>query len=240
MDRWEGAIGSFFSTSNVATLLAGLGGASLGGVISYATARKTSNEVFKRDDVERQEEEHARAVTCLVSTMQIANRIYTITLALKDVSNPPGGFEPWQIVKTHTGENETNVAYDAKDFTAFVNAGTAEVINRCFLLSERCGSLEKSFIRYNELRDEMERFLLPFSTFNHGHVTTAIPTAARNEYRYRSHNLNNLLVSMHSYASNDLKEAKSLIKLMNNTIAKRFSDRNHLQLKVDTHLKTKN
>jgi hypothetical protein len=218
------------TSPNFATLLAGLGGAALGGLISFATSRQTARETARRDEETRLSTEKAQALSGLVNTMQLANRLFTLNNQLVKATQPPEGLQPWQMLQASAGQGNRAPDYIADDFIPFINAGHADFVHRALLLADRVDSLEDAYQTYNTQRLQHEQFMLPFSQFIEGAMVTAVPPDRRTEFAYRTNMLNKLIVEMADYCARDLADARTLITDMNKAFLEYFKEQANFRL----------
>jgi hypothetical protein len=218
------------ASPSFATLLAGLGGATLGGVISYFIARQTAKETAERDEDARMSIEKAQALSGLVNTMQLSNRLFTLNHRLKEAANPPDGAQPWQILQASAGQSNKAPDYVAAEFIPFINAGHADFVHRALLLADRVDAIEAAYQTYSEHRLRHEQFMLPFSHFQNGAMVTAIPPQNRSEFDYRANLLNKLIAEMADYCERDFADATGLIREMNKAFLDYFKERANFRL----------
>ncbi|WP_144223458.1 hypothetical protein [Mesorhizobium amorphae] len=231
--RWGADIGELMSSSNFATWMAGLGGAVIGGLISYLIARQTANESVAREDKMRRLTERTQALHCMVITMQLANRLYTMRGLLKEAVAAPEGIDPWQQLQANTGHLNTAPAYNPTDFVPFINAKLADAVHRALLLAERVSSLEAAHSHYSDKRTELEVFLLPFSKLDGGSMQAAVPQEFQVEAFYRTNTLNTLIRSMADFVERDYNDAKALLTEMNNAFQDYFGAEANFKLELE-------
>lgn len=231
--RWGTDIGELMSSSNFATWMAGLGGAAVGGLISYFIARQTAKESEARDEKVRRLTERAQALNCMVTTMQLANRLYTMRGLLKGAVATPEGIDPWQQLQANTGHRNTAPSYDPTDFVPFINAKLADAVHRALLLAERVSSLEAAHSHYNEKRTELELFLLPFSQLDGAAMQAAVPQEFQVEAFYRTNTLNTLIRSMADFVERDYNDAKTLLTDMNKAFQQYFGAEANFKFELD-------
>ena len=231
--RWGNDMSEIVASANFATLLAGLGGASLGGLISFATSRQTSRETAKRDEETRLSAEKAQALSGLVKTMQLANRLFTLNNKLVEATQSSEGLQPWQMLQASVGQSNSAPDYTADDFIPFINAKHADFVHRALLLADRVDSLEDAYQTYSSHRLQHEQFMLPFSQFVEGAMVTAVPPESQTEFTYRANMLNKLIVEMADYCARDLADAKSLITEMNKAFLSYFKERANFRLDLE-------
>lgn len=229
--RWGSDIGGLISSPNFATLLAGLGGASLGAVISFVIARQGSKLTLERDTQARVAEERSRALAVLLVTMQLSNRLYTLSLKLKGAVSDNQG-EAWQKLQGAPDETIRPLNYDAKDLAPFIHAERGALIHRVFLLADRTRSLESSWNVYGRLRLKFEEFMLPFSRHVQGALVTNIPREHETHARYQMDQLNSLVDQMREYCERDLVDAKEIVEKLNAAFKERFGEEGAFQLKI--------
>ena len=231
--RWGDDLGAALSSPNFATLLAGLGGATIGSIISYLTARQSSKLTLDRDARARFAEERSQALSVMVTTMQLANRLHTLNLKLKDAVKGEDG-DAWQKLQAAPDESIVPLTFDPKDLVPFVDQKSGELIHRLFLLADRTRSIESSFNVYGRLRLEFEDYILPFSKHLPGDaLLTSFPDDQLTVARYRINQLNGLIDQMRDYCARDLDDAKSIIDELNAAYRDRFGETGAFQLAMD-------
>lgn len=231
--RWGNDISEIVVSPNFATLLAGLGGAALGGLISFSTSRQTSRETARRDEEAVLSIEKAQALSCLVKTMQLANRLFTLNKKLMEATQSQKGLEPWSILQASQVQSNSAPDYSAEDFIPFINAGYAEFVHRAIILADRVDSIEDSYQAYSVNRLQLEQFMLPFSSFFREAMVVEVPPDCQTEFAYRTNVLNALIVEMADYCVRDLVEAKSLITEMNKAFLSYFKERANFRLELE-------
>ncbi|MDI6025609.1 hypothetical protein QBK99_05250 [Corticibacterium sp. UT-5YL-CI-8] len=231
--RWGTDIAELFSSPNFATLLAGVLGAVIGGLISYFIANQTASATEQREKTAALIAERASAFSCMVTTMQLANGLFTLNGYLQEAATPPEGNQPWQMLQATAGTTAQAAAFKPSDFSPFINAGRADIVHRALLLAERYHSLEAGLRSYSERRIELEEFLLPLSTFSEGAMTSAIPEALLSTASYRMTGLNQLITSMAGYCSRDLHDAKEILQAMNDAFTSYFGEHANFRLNVE-------
>src|SRR5690606_32952839 len=154
--RWGADISSVATSPNFATLLAGLGGAGLGAVISFIIAERTHHKTLARDALTRKEHERALAMSALITTLQLSSRVFTLRGNLRAAVNNSEGLEPWQVLMASAGQSHHAPRYNAEEFVPFINAGKADVVHRALLLADRVDSLEAGYDKYGNLRADLE------------------------------------------------------------------------------------
>lgn len=183
-----------------------------------------------RDVDSRMSVEKAQALSGLVNTMQLANRLFTLDAKLQEAIHPPPGIEPWQLLQASAGQSNSAPDYVASEFIPFINAGHADFVHRALLLADRVDSLEAAYETYCEHRLKHEQFMLPFSQFTGGAMATSIPPQQQTEFAYRSNLLNKLIVEMAEFCGRDLAESKALLTEMNDAFLAYFKDRANFRL----------
>lgn len=230
--RWGEDIGGILSSPNFSTLLAGLGGAALGGLISYVTARQTAKQTAAREKEASIIAERANAFSCMVTTMQIANGLFTMNKYLNEAANPPAGLQSWQILQAHASTSAEGVRYHPADFAPFINAGHADIVHRALLLSERYRSSEAAFSKYSDNRIKLEEFLLPHSSVTGGAMSSEIPAHLHATAHYLMDSLNKLIAQMDEFCRRDFEDAKVLLNDMNTAFSKRFGKHANFKLQI--------
>ncbi|PSH57941.1 hypothetical protein CU100_09665 [Phyllobacterium endophyticum] len=233
VERWGSAFESVLISANFVTLLSALGGAAAGGLISYFIAKQASRETAAREKETLLANEHAQALSCMVTTMQAANRLFTLDKDLKRASTPLNGIQPWQILQASAGPGSPPLRYSPREFTPFIKAKSADVVHRSLLLAERLDSLEAAFAEYSRRRVELEQFLLPLSSFTSGAMSSAIPPNLQTPAKYRMDTLNRLILQMAEFCARDLADAQSLMKDLNTAFTRYFGDKANFRLEID-------
>lgn len=221
-NRWGEDIAVLATSSNFATLMAGILGAVIGGLISYFIARQTARETKERDDKSRLSAERTNAFACMVTTMQIANGLFTMKKYLDEATSPSLGVQPWQKLQANAGSKTELAKYDPIGFTPFINAGHAGIVHRALLLAERYHSTLAGFEQYNEKRINLEEFLVPMSTFKSGAMTSAIPPKHHTAAAYRMETLNKLILQLSEFCNRDFADAKVILADMQEAFSSYF------------------
>ena len=221
-ENWGPELGSFIGSTNFATLIAGLGGGALGGLISYVTARQTSSQTIRRDREAQIAAENASALTVIIATTQISNRIYTLQNRLHPAYKPQNGVRPWQLLKASPVQEMHGISYQASDFIPFIKAKTGSIPHRCIMILERYYSIEASWKAYCQMRIQLQDFLVPHSTIVNGFMQTELPQSAKVHAHYLMDCLDDLIAQMHIFATEDLETSKKLLTDMNTSYKKYF------------------
>lgn len=232
--RWGFEVDGLLSSPNFATLLAGLGGASLGGLISYLIAKQSARETTAREARSQLMRERAQALSCFVVTIQIGGRLHTLKRDLQAAAKAPDGTRPWELLQASTGSTSATPTYNPTDFTPFINAKFADSVHRCMLLAERIASIESAYGYYSKLRIDLEKFLLPLSTFKNESIVTEIPDEHAVEAKYRTKTLDKLILDMAELVEVANTDAKSLITEMATVFKLYFGADAGFDVEIDT------
>ncbi|KRB26318.1 hypothetical protein [Mesorhizobium sp. Root172] len=230
--RWGADIGTVITSANFVALLSGLGGAVVGGLISYFIAKQSSRETAARENETMLANEQTQALSCMVTTMQISNRFFTLNKGLKVAATPCVGSQPWQLLQASTGSGSPPLRYTPKEFTPFIKAKSAPVVHRALLLAERLDALEAGFAEYSKRRIELEQFLLPMSSFSSGAMSSAIPPHLHTPAKYRMETLNRLILQMAEFCERDLADSQALIEELNSAFTAYFGHRANFRLEA--------
>lgn len=197
--RWPKEIATAISDPNTTAWLSALGGAALGGGISYVLARSASRETLRRDEATRRQIEHAGSLRTSVIAMQMTNRIFTINRSLEEASVLANkeARELWVILKASTGAGSSVEAFYAVDFVPFIKSGNSDLVHRCNLLGEKLNALEAAMKIYGDKRQEWQAFAEPYTTVDsNGTSTTKLEGQAAAVAKLKAYEMNNLAGQM--------------------------------------------
>lgn len=229
--------------SDWVSLASGFGGALIGaivgGAISLLLARQASAETLRRDEAERIAVEKLAAFRTMLKVQQISNGIHTTVNFIRDsigkahelgLSNK----QMWEMVTPVVGLSNPSPTFEASDFTPFVSAGRADIIDRVNMLSARFDSMESSFRRYSERHLELQDFLSPFTTTvaETGISEAVIPPTHKGSTQVRAKQLNDLIRQVYQYGEADLKEAGLLCDELGKIARSHFKDPNFFALRT--------
>lgn len=150
------------NTTDVATLIAGFGGAALGGGISWLMARQTSREAKERDQASRNDQQRARGLHLLLKYSMIVTDLHAMLNAVQtslENANKAGiGHLPlWNRVGVVVGSMEFSL--DPTDLVPLMDAREYELIATITETFMQHQTLVQSTKMYAELRSEVERLI---------------------------------------------------------------------------------
>lgn len=206
-----------FSSSDFATLFAGILGAAIGGAISWILARQASTETLARDTAARVDDHKAKALGVLLKVQQITNGIYTnrgyFWVSL-DRANKEGRLwdDMWHKVQRQVGNSLPPPTFDASEFVPLMLAGKAALINECTLLALRYDVAEQGIATYNREREAFEQAMLPYSKVqnNSGLIETNVPEEKLSEFAIKRHIMNGLIDNIYRSTKEDYIRSKEL------------------------------
>lgn len=208
-----------FNSTDFATLLAGFGGAIIGGVVSWMLAIQGSKETLRRDAEQRTASDKTLVLGVVLKVQLIANAYYTQRKYLWDaltLANAQKRLDRplWELVKPQIGYSHPRPRFEAPEFVPFVVFGRADIIDRCTQLSLRYDVLEASFETYSEKRGRLQELLAPFSDAadESGIATTVVPEGEHARVRIMINELEDLLLQIRNSVREDFVEATALCK----------------------------
>lgn len=225
--------GSFFEFTlrpeDKATLLAGLGGTILGGLISWAIARQTAAEARATARENHRQSEKSNALKAVIKVAQLANNIYTIHRAIERPiaeARATGDYRiaiwPFLRPSTHV-HSEINFAVD--DLMSFTFAGKSNIIQEMIMLSSRHNTLSEAYSTYCRKREEFQQFSEPFSRYDH--ATGQHETVLRGEASIRAEmkifELDSLSKELRASATEYNEHAKATCALVDKFAQKRYA-----------------
>lgn len=164
--RWSGELAVALSDPVTTTWLSALGGAVIGGLISYFIARQASQETLQRDEEVRTNTEHAGSLRAMVTAMQIANRTFTLNKELQAAVAASDGRPPWQSMLASAGSGSSAPTFEAGDFISFIKNNRSDVVHRAMLASERLAALESALDMYSSKRQAFQEFSQRYTRLN--------------------------------------------------------------------------
>ncbi|SCB20254.1 hypothetical protein [Rhizobium hainanense] len=220
-----------FSTSDFATLTAGIIGATIGGAISWMLARQASVETLARDSAARLDDHKSKALAILLKAQLITNGFYTnreyIRAALVKANRDGNlALEMWLIVQQRVGSFLSPIELNAAEFIPLMLAGKAALINECTLMALRFDVIEQSIDTYNNRREELQQMMLKYSTLDRstGLVITEIPREERSPYEIKAKEIEELIQTIYRTAKEDYIRSKKLCADLSSTFHGYFGD----------------
>lgn len=215
--------------TDFATLLAGFGGAVLGGFVSWLLARQTSAETLARDDAIRIADQKTLAISVLLKAQEIANgyaaqRAYISgALSAADLQEPPHE-SMWNLVRPQIDSNLPTPTFLASEFMPLVLAGRTELINDCQSISMKFNILKASFEIYTQKREELQNVIAPyvFKSSPGGPITAAIPDDKAEVIGILSTEADALIKQIYKNILEDLPKALALCDNLTLTYEKYF------------------
>lgn len=154
-------------------LVPALGGAVVGALIgaipTFVLARKSANDVLRRDEAARTEASKAAIYRVSAKLLLIVDTILDLRRFIRaalERKNEPGreNMEPWQHVPARTGDSEHDaVVFDPDELALFLADQQYEFMQQLMLLERRARSVMSSFNTYC-VRREAFREIAPIPT----------------------------------------------------------------------------
>lgn len=220
-----------FSTSDFATLIAGIFGAAVGGAISLILARQASAETLARDAAARLDDHKSKALAVLLKAQQVTNGFYTnrqyIREALAKANRDSNlGLEMWLKVQQRTGGFLSPVEFNAAEFIPLMLAGKASLINECTLMALRFDVIEQSIDIYNKRREELQQLMLKYSKLDrsNGAVITEIPREELSPFEIKAVEIEGLIQDIYRIAKEDYIRSKKLCADLSSAFLAYFGD----------------
>ena len=220
-----------FSPTDFATLLAGVIGAALGGLISWGLAYQTSRETLMRDNIARDEAQKAIALGVLLKIQQIANGYYTQKLYIWEAlseANEKGAFHLAlsQKVKPQIGNSHPTPSFVAEEFIPLVTLKRTDLIDQCSMIAMRYDILNTSFKVYNEKRHNLQEILMSFPTKveGDGRSTSDIPKESVARVRILSEEVEQLIQQIYIHITEDGAASLKLCVALNEVFSNGFKE----------------
>lgn len=204
-----------FTTTDLATLIAGFGGTILGGGISWLLARQTASDTRKRDEEARNAQDKASLLQTILKVMQVSNGLYTIHRNIEgsaESANEQGIGDPelWTLVRPVAGRTETP-KFDASDFVPFAVSSRPDLINRIIMISNRYDAIESALRVYSERRLSFQDLAGQYTTLSpSGMHVTVFPADIAPQAGMRAFELEQLIKEIRENVNSDLEVGKSL------------------------------
>jgi hypothetical protein len=213
------------SPTDASTLIAGFGGAVLGGFISWLLARQSSREAAKKDAEARVSAEKATVLRTLLKMIQISNYLYTLNIFFDKSINRSGAIKLWMRVIPQSQNEDTLPKFEASDFVPFVEMEESEIVNRCMLLSERANSLSAGFKQYVELRLAWQEWSARYTERQpDGSMVSKFVGRQTNVAQAKAIVMESLVQDIWKHLQVDVKDANALCKDISDIAVRRFKD----------------
>lgn len=216
--------------SDFSTLLAGFGGVLLGGLISFALARKTADEAAAAADADRIAKEKALALSLFLKVQIITNGLDTQTRYIWDALNKRNDQrrlrEPlWQFIQPQVGLDVETPMFQAEEFVPLLQGKNTDLINDCQLLSLRYNVIEQSFKAYTEKREKIQDLLRPFSKVGpDGQILSEIPPIKKDHIAILIAEIENLITSLSRTLAEDYQFSIRLTRKLSLALNDYFGD----------------
>jgi hypothetical protein len=211
-----------------ATLIAAVGGAILGGLISWAIARQTASDARTAAKETHLQNEKSKALKAVIKIAQLSNSIYTIHRNIEDSiqsARDEGDYRIaiWPLMRP-SAHIHVEASFDADDLTPFTFAGKSNIIQEIIMLCSRHNSLSQAFSIYSQKRSEFQEFAEPYSRLDHmsGQHTTIFEGEAAIRAAVKTFELDSLSRDIRRSASEYNEHAKSTCTLVDSYTQKRY------------------
>jgi hypothetical protein len=214
------------SATDLSTLLAGFGGAIIGGVVSWALAWQASHEARWRDFEQRTAVEASAAKSLLFKLIDITNGTDGISRHIAEAETLRQGEDPlWQHVQAMAGRPNSTPVLDTLEYLPFLNAKYSHLINRATLASQRYAALDGALRLYSERRVELQDILAGYTTLNpiDGQMVTNIPVELRGTVSVRANELESLIQQLKQMSEVNLADDKALCAEVAGAIEEMFA-----------------
>jgi hypothetical protein len=226
------------SSTDLTTLLAGLGGALIGGIVSYAMTHAGMTHADRRDATQETNLQKVSSLAALLKAQQIANGIQTqkgYIVECREEANAAGMISAplWRQVKIQVGNKIPAPIFATEELVPLMVSGNANLINECQIAALRYSGLISSFEAYNLKREELQKLIAPYSRPDvDGRVLTELPADRHAEYSVRELEVESLIRAIVAAIESDLPEAISLCKNLSQAYKKHFNDPLFVSLKT--------
>lgn len=213
-----------------AGLLGGLGGAAVGGLISWLLqwqARRADKALTKADRRERQTG-MAHAVIYKLMAISSHYAVYTMSFeaAWERVANERPQPEPWQFVLASAHEPDP-IHFSTDEMTLLVQLGMQDVFNSLLTLAEAHNQMGAVSALYARKREELNQ-LIPPTAFVGDRLITEADEATRMRARPLMIELNGLATSMRAFAARDAAESLATLERAH----REFADKLDIKFKL--------
>ncbi|MAN78378.1 MAG: hypothetical protein CML24_14620 [Rhizobiales bacterium] len=209
---------------SIATMLAGFGGAALGGLIAWLTARQTDHRHAEREKRRIILAERAQALRVMLIAMELANRLFTIRNMLKraiDAGNPAG---PFADLRPLSGHESRAPSFAPEDFVQFINADRPEVVNDCLMLYNRVDAIDAAFRAYGETRLQLQDLSAETTFGGDGVARTVYKGENAQRANFLIKTLNQLIFEVHKDADEYHHESLKLFHALSEAFKSYFQE----------------
>ncbi|WMT90135.1 hypothetical protein [Pelagibacterium sp. H642] len=230
--RWTYGVLSQLDASSTATLVAGLGGAAVGGLVSLGLTLISNYVTLRRDREARIENEQALALELISTQLQLSGRCYTIFKAV-DSAIRAAPDNPWTALRPTPRGSSPSLRFRSDSFIPFINAGAAELMNDCLLYADRVDALEAMFNSYSDQRLEMQSMAEANTVIGEDvQGETVFEGAAARVAEFRSKLMNDLIKQMHEVGAAWTEEGAKIAEKVNRVQRQYFGARSRIDMKV--------
>jgi hypothetical protein len=200
--------------SDAATLIAGFGGAALGGGVSWLLARQTARETAEKEERQRLEIDTSTAAAACLKLLVITNALFTLNQHVRrERQSHPQARRLHEAVRPITGLTEHHSPFFVSDFLALFRAERGDLANRALLLEPRYRATLSTIKTYNDEHLEFQRMIEPVRGVEVGPDGAMRLQGSREEMaaiQIKMEVLENLITSIVSFIEEDLAEAQLL------------------------------
>jgi hypothetical protein len=213
-------------------------GALAGGCSAWLLARRNSNEILRRDQEKRTEDQKAAAFRVFVKLLTIINSIKSlhdhIHDALASGKDPSRShMEPWMLVRPMVGfADEGDTRIDPDEFAVFFAAGDRQFLHDLMLLDRRHASAYASFQAYCERREAFVAVAPTPDSFKGDLGGASLTREQVMRLRMYTIPLNNIIEALAPALVEDWKSAKSLALRFGPLVQSYFKDPEFVALVV--------
>lgn len=228
------------TSTESATLIAGLGGASLGGLISWLLAKQTANEARKTAYDKETDQIKAGLWQLQIKMLNMTNGYYTMFNAINkaaELAKKDGG-PIWRFLQ-HTSGPYHQVTLETHDYIPLIYDDGANLVTDLAMLSERYHAAVDGYKDYCRLRAEFQEFSIPYTVFtadeSHPEKLThrsVYPPELGCIATLKMQELEGLIQNIKEYLEIDLPEAKLITQKLNDYSTKRLEKRGSKFIKL--------
>lgn len=224
----------------IATMIAGFGGAIIGGLISYFVARQSAKESQKRETQQETRKIKTELFCVQLKVISIMNGLYTIKKMIEDgetiakINKVP----LWQYVQ-QMPVSSSPISFEPSEFTEFIYDNGAGLISSICLIADRYSAILDGMNVYSELRSKFQLFVEPYthqqekSLSSEGSYVTQLPEDIAQAANLKMYELEKLIRQLQSSVEEDLVQAKEITFQVNNYATVRMEKRGSTFIKID-------
>jgi hypothetical protein len=236
LQKWSGDLVHLFSDAAGSTLIAGFGGAAIGGLISYALALLASRETLKRDAEERTAQEHSSAIRIVVTAIQLLNRAANIHAMVAERAGvaPMADSRLFEKVPGFVGFNKEPPTFETAAFVPFINNGQGRLLQLCSVLKDRVSILDQALSNYTRLREEWDSFAASHAQLQpDGNFSTTFIGNFAIEANARAYKMNDLLRGILQNGPVAVSQGKATVAELHRSYRDYFGNRGTLKIETD-------